>query len=101
VSAARAQFAHSGTLSGSELRAGPLSIVLATGVPARTVSRILKRTSLLKFMHPRMISRGATTKSRWRSAPTCCATPISEEMVMIDEMLMVSAAHLDLAGAGR
>jgi hypothetical protein len=48
-----------------------------------------------------MISRGATTKARWRSAPTCCATPISEEMVMVDEMLMVSAAHVDLAGAGR
>ena len=59
-----------------------------------------KRTSLLQFTHPRMISCGATTKARWRSAPTCCATPINEEMVMVDEMLMVSAAHLDLASAG-
>jgi len=48
-----------------------------------------------------MISCKATTKARWRSAPTCCATPISEEMVMVDQMLMVSAAYLDLAGAGR
>ncbi|MET4639505.1 hypothetical protein [Mycetocola sp. 2940] len=55
-----------------------------------------KRTGLSQIMHPRMISGEATTKARWRSAPTCCAQPIGEEMVMVDEMLMVCAAHLAL-----
>lgn len=54
----------------------------------------------MQFMHPDDLMWG-DDEGPPALCPTCCATPISEEMVMVDEMLMVSAAYLDLAGAGR
>jgi hypothetical protein len=54
----------------------------------------------LQFMHPDDLMRG-DDEGPLTFCTNCCATPISEEMVMVDEMLMVSAVYLDLAGAGR